>query len=102
MCCADMLLLSRDAMMTQSGRTDGIFAISAITGEGLEPLLAEITEQTKDPRSSEVLTLGFDAGRTRAWLFDAGVVTSETQTENGYRLEVFWSAIQKERFQRLE
>ncbi|MFZ3582685.1 GTPase HflX [Loktanella sp. DJP18] len=91
---------AREAMMTQSARTDGIFATSAITGEGTDALLDAITEKTKDPRTAEVLTLGFDAGRARAWLFDSGVVTSEVQTDDGYRIEVFWSAIQKERFNR--
>ena len=92
---------ARDGMMTQSARTDGIFATSAITGEGIEALLEAITEQTKDPRSAAVLELGFGDGRARAWLFDAGVVTGETQTEDGYRIEVFWSALQKARFDRL-
>ncbi len=92
---------AREAMMTQSARTDDIFATSAITGEGIEALLEAITEKTKDPRTVEVLTLGFDEGRARAWLFDAGVVTSDTQIEEGYRMEVFWSAMQKERFSRL-
>ena len=92
---------ARDGMMTQSARTDGIFAISAITGEGIDALLEAITEQTKDPRMAETLTLGFGDGRARAWLFDAGVVTSEVQTDNGYRIEVFWSALQKTRFNML-
>lgn len=92
---------ARAGLMTQSARTDDVFATSAITGEGLDALLAAITEKTRDPRMVETLTLGFDAGRERAWLFDAGVVTSEVQTEDGTRLEVFWTALQKERFSRL-
>ncbi|SEN62384.1 GTP-binding protein HflX [Loktanella fryxellensis] len=92
---------ARAGVMTQSARTDDVFATSAITGEGLDALLAAITEKTRDPRTTETLTLGFDAGRERAWLFDAGVVTSEEQTEDGTRLEVFWTALQKERFSRL-
>ncbi|MCF7700236.1 GTPase HflX [Loktanella sp. M215] len=92
---------AREGMMTQSARTDDIFATSAITGEGLDALLEAITEKTKDPRTTEVLTLGFNAGRARAWLFDAGVVTDDKQTDDGYRMEVFWTALQKERFSRL-
>ena len=92
---------AREGMMTQSARTDDIFATSAITGEGLDALLEAITEKTKDPRTTEVLTLGFDAGRARAWLFDAGVVTDDRQTDDGFRMEVFWTALQKERFSRL-
>ena len=91
----------RDGMMTQSARTEDIFATSAITGEGIEALLEAITEKTKDPRTAEVLNLGFADGKARAWLFEQGVVTADAQTEDGYSMDVFWSAIQKERFSRL-
>ena len=91
----------REGMMTQSARTEDIFATSAITGEGIEALLEAITEKTKDPRTAEVLILGFADGKARAWLFEQGVVTADAQTEDGYRMDVFWSAIQKERFSRL-
>ncbi|WP_386682108.1 GTPase HflX [Loktanella sp. R86503] len=91
----------RDGMMVQSERTEDIFATSAITGDGLDALLDAITEKTKDPRTAEVLELGFAQGKARAWLFDQGVVTADAQTDDGYRMDVFWSAIQKERFNRL-
>lgn len=92
---------ARDGLMTQSARTDDVFAISAITGDGIPALLDAISAATKDPRTAETLTLGFGDGRARAWLFDAGVVTSDTQTDDGYRMDVFWTALQKERFNRL-
>jgi GTP-binding protein HflX len=72
-----------------------------VTGEGLEALLAAIPDKLKDPRSEEDLSLAFAEGRKRAWLFEAGVVTEEVQTESGYTLTVFWTALQKERFGRL-
>lgn len=92
---------TRDAILTQAARTDDLFAVSAITGEGMAPLLAAIPDKLKDPRSEETLTLTFSQGRKRAWLFEAGIVTSEAQTETGYDLVVFWTALQKERFVRL-
>jgi GTP-binding protein HflX len=92
---------ARDAVMTQAGRMEDLFAISALTGEGLEALLAAIADKVKDPRTQEVITVGFADGKKRAWLFDAGVVTAETQTETGYNVTVLWTAIQKERFARL-
>lgn len=92
---------ARDAILTQAARTDDLFAVSAITGEGMEPLLAAIPDKLKDPRTEEKLTLEFADGRKRAWLFDAGIVTTETQTETGYQLTVFWTQLQKERFVRL-
>ena len=91
----------RDAVLTQAARTDDLFAVSALTGEGLDPLLAAIPDKLKDPRHEEKLSLKFAEGRKRAWLFEAGVVTDEVQTETGYDLTVFWTALQKERFSRL-
>ncbi|KQB98099.1 GTPase HflX [Loktanella sp. 1ANDIMAR09] len=92
---------ARDAVLTQAARMDDLYAISAVTGEGLDTLLAAIPDKLKDPRSEEKLTLTFAEGRKRAWLFDAGIVTDEVQTETGYDLTVFWTQLQKERFVRL-
>ena len=91
----------RDAVLTQAARMDDLFAVSAITGEGMDTLLAAIPDKLKDPRSEEKLTLTFAEGRKRAWLFDAGIVTHEEQTDSGYDLTVFWTQLQKERFARL-
>ena len=92
---------ARDAVLTQAARTDDLYAVSAITGEGMDELLAAIPDKLKDPRSEEHLALTFADGRKRAWLFEAGVVTEDTQTETGYAMTVFWTQLQKERFVRL-
>jgi GTP-binding protein HflX len=92
---------ARDAVLTQAARTDDLYAVSAITGEGMDRLLAAIPDKLKDPRSTEKLSLTFAQGRKRAWLFEAGIVTEEAQTETGYDLTVFWTELQKERFLRM-
>ena len=92
---------SRASVLARSARNDDVFATSAVTGEGMGDLLAAIAAKLQDPRQEEVLTLGFDAMRKRAWLFDAGVVIEETQTDDGYVIKVLWTALQKERFVRL-
>ena len=92
---------SRDAVVTKSGRTDDLFSVSAITGEGIDTLLDAVAEKVKDPRTEEVLTLSFADGRQRAWLFEQGIVLDDTQTDDGYDVKVFWTALQKERFKRL-
>ncbi|MBS1303616.1 GTPase HflX [Loktanella sp. SALINAS62] len=89
---------AHDAIVTQAQRTDGIFATSAISGEGLDALLSAISEVLKEPRKAATLSLTFAQGKQRAWLFDQGVVTSEVQTEDGYDIEVFWTELQKKRF----
>jgi GTPase len=90
-----------EGRVNQAARTDDLFAVSAITGEGMDALLAAIPEKLKDPRSEDVLTLTFAEGRKRAWLFEAGIVTDDQQTEEGYRMTVLWTALQQERFNRL-
>ena len=91
----------RDAVLNQAARMEDLFAVSAITGEGMDMLLAAIPDKLKDPRTEEQLSLSFADGKKRAWLFEAGVVTDEAQTETGYDLTVFWTQLQKERFARL-
>ena len=90
-----------DAVLARADRNEAVFATSAVTGAGMAPLLDAIALHLQDPRSEEVITLGFDAMRKRAWLFEAGVVQSEAQTEIGYEINVLWTALQKERFTRL-
>ncbi|WP_342075810.1 GTPase HflX [Yoonia sp. SS1-5] len=92
---------TRAATLTQADRREDLFAISAVTGAGLDPLLAAIPDKLKDPRHETTLHLGFAQGRARAWLFDQGVVTDEEQDEDGYQLTVFWTGLQQERFRRL-
>lgn len=91
----------RDAVVTKAARTDDLFAVSAVTGDGMAKLLDAISEKVKDPRTQEVLQLTFAQGRQRAWLFEQGIVLEETQNDMGYRLQVLWTALQKERFVRL-
>lgn len=91
----------RAAVEAQCARTDDLFAISAVTGEGMDGLLASLAEHLKDPRRAETFTLSFAEGRKRAWLFDQGIVTDEVQDENGYTISVFWTIMQKERYSRL-
>lgn len=91
----------RDAVVTKAARTDNLFAVSAVTGDGMAKLLDAISEKVKDPRTQEVLQLTFAQGRQRAWLFEQGIVLEETQNDMGYQLQVLWTALQKERFVRL-
>ena len=92
---------SRIAAQTEADRKDDLFAISAVTGNGMDDLLVSLAEHLKDPRREEVIELTFAQGRERAWLFDAGIVTNEELTEKGYTLNIFWTILQKERFTRL-
>lgn len=90
-----------DAVRTQAERTEDIFAISAITGEGLDTLLDAISLKLRPDHMIEVLTLPFSAGKARAWLFAQGVVEADLQTDEGYQMTVKWTQIQKDRYARV-
>ena len=88
----------RTALLARAERGAGVFAISALTGEGLELLLQEIAVQLRGARHEAQLHLKFEDGRKRAWLFDQDVVREETQTEDGFDLTVLWTARQAAQF----
>ncbi len=52
-------------------------------------------------RQREIVTLGFEDERRRAWLFERGLVEDEAQTDEGFRLTLSWSARDKARFETL-
>ncbi len=81
-----------------AARKDGIFALSALTGDGLPALLQGVADYLTPPRHHQDLHLEFADGRKRAWLFDEGVVEEEVQTESGFDLKVFWTERQKVSF----
>ncbi|WP_282025816.1 GTPase HflX [Limimaricola cinnabarinus] len=92
---------TREAALERAGRTENVCAVSAITGEGMEPLLDLVSEALGGAKHAEELTVAFAEGRKRAWLFEQGLVEEDTQTEEGHRMLVRWSAAQKARFERL-
>ncbi len=87
-----------DAARATAERTEGLFAISALSGEGLDSLLAAISGTLTAPRLRESVTLGHDEGRKRAWLHAQGVVEAEESGEDGVMLTVYWTEVQKARF----
>ncbi|WP_299946382.1 GTPase HflX [uncultured Ruegeria sp.] len=88
----------RDATLARAERDPAIFAISAVTGEGVEPLLSEIATMLQGARHETTLTLDFAEGNKRAWLFRQDVVRSEKQTDDGFAITVFWTDKQAARF----
>jgi len=91
----------QEAMRNSDARRSDVFAISAITGEGLDRLLAEIAQRLKPAQVTDILKLVHADGKKRAWLFKEGVVDRERQTDDGAEVTVTWTEVQKERFARL-
>ena len=92
---------ARAALAVNAEGRDRIFPISALTGEGIDDLLAAISRAFDEEKSERLLSLGFTEGRKRAWLHQEGVVQSETETEDGHRISVRWTARQEKRFREL-
>ncbi|UWQ23032.1 GTPase HflX [Jannaschia sp. W003] len=84
----------------RAGRDDAVYLASALTGEGLDAVLAEIAERLSASMVEGTVALPFAAGAARAWLHEAGVVTGERQGEEGFALRVRWTARQAEHFAR--
>nr|WP_203595233.1 GTPase HflX [Salipiger sp. PrR002] len=88
-----------DAALARAARDEGIFAVSALTGEGLHELLEAVTERLQGAAVEEDVRLGFDEGKRRAWLFGKGLVLGEEQDEEGYLLHLRWSAKDRAQFE---
>lgn len=91
-----------EALRQAAARLPRAAAISALTGEGVEELLALIAAELAEPVQEATVRLGFDEGRKRAWLFEQHLVQGETRTEEGYRLDVRWSERDRGRFESIE
>jgi len=91
----------RAATLNAAARNDDIVAVSAVTGQGMETFLTAVATHLAGVRHETTLDLTFAEGRKRAWLHEQGVVESEEQTEDGFRLSLFWSDRQKQRFEQL-
>ena len=90
-----------DAARTRAARDDAVFAISALTGEGLDQVLARIADAVQGVRHEARLHLDFAKGRQRAWLFQQDIVLDEAQTETGFDITVRWTARQEAQFRAL-
>ncbi|KUJ86082.1 GTPase HflX [Ruegeria marisrubri] len=91
----------RTAAIARADRDPKVFAISAVTGVGVQPLLEAIAEKLQGVRHEETLHLGFGDGRKRAWLFEQDVVQDENQTEDGFEITVLWTPRQQAKFAKL-
>ena len=90
-----------DAVRERCARDDAVLAISSISGEGLELLQTTVAEALQGALRTAELSLTFAEGRKRAWLFSQEVVVNETQSDEGFDIEVRWAADVEAAFQRL-
>lgn len=92
---------ARGGLVNTAERKHEVFALSAITGEGLDQLLGAVKGLLSPPRHISELDLTHSEGRKRAWLYAQGVVEAEEQGEQSTHLTVNWTDRQQEVFERL-
>ena len=80
---------------------DNVQLVSAITGQGLDALLEEITTRLEGKKTIVEFILPYSDGRKRAWLFEQGVVEQEKNIDEGVQLTVRWTPKQEKRFRDL-
>jgi GTP-binding protein HflX len=88
----------RETRLNEAARRDGVFAISAWTGDGLAPLMQAVAAAVSEPRHRTEVHLGHEEGRRRAWLYDQGVVEGERTDEDAVHLTVNWTDRQAQAF----
>jgi len=86
---------ARAALAAQS--RPGVYPVSALTGEGVDALLAAIATACDEARTTGTLVLPFSAGRLRAALHAEGVVVAEAEVGDGWQITVSWTARQERR-----
>ena len=89
---------SAEATRTRADRDHGVLALSALTGEGLEDLLAVLDKTLRETSHTSRLSLTFAQGKQRAWLFAQDLVDSESQSDTGFEMTVTWTAKQENQF----
>ena len=97
------LLATEDADYLEAihKREDDVFAISAVTGAGLTTLLEHVSEQLKGKTRQVTLNLDWAKGAAHSWLQRESVIEEERQTEDGWSLDIRWTAHQQAKFEKI-
>ena len=93
------LLPGDDARLNVAARRDDVIAVSALTGQGIDALVAAMGRALGDERRVDSVTIGHGDGRARAWAYAEGIVMAEEPADEGPRLTLSWSARQKRKFE---
>lgn len=96
---------TRAALRQTHARTEGVQAVSALSGEGMDDLMITIDRALAaaldDPTHDSVIELGHGDGRLRAWLHQQGIVIAERPTDDGAAFTLRWTTRQEASFQAL-
>ncbi len=90
-----------DSLKIQSEALPSVFAVSALTGQGIDPLLAAISVMFDEEKAEATFHLGFDEGRKRAWLHGEDLIETEEQDESGWQITLRWTERQQKQYGKL-
>ncbi|WP_118132596.1 GTPase HflX [Oceanicella sp. SM1341] len=86
------------AVRLTASRDPLVIAGSAARGDGIDDLLAEISERLAEPTTSERLHVGFGQGAALAWLHRRKLIEHQEPNENGMAVDVTWSDKHRQQF----
>ena len=94
------LLPEEDVAATEAraDRQDDVFAISALSGDGIEQVLDTIATALNAAAQSDEIVLDHADGKRRAWLYAQGVVIEEQTRDTDSVLSLSWTSKQKTQF----
>lgn len=92
---------AENSLQTIANRTANVTAMSALTGKGMSALFEAVEAGLDEPVSEDEVVIGYEQGKSRAWLFSHNLVLSEEPSESGYRLHVKWNEKQRQQFSKL-
>jgi GTP-binding protein HflX len=73
---------TREEMLEIAGRRDGVMALSALTGEGVDDLLASVAARLTEAHRRHVIELPAGDGAGAAWLHAHGEVLAQHTDDN--------------------
>ena len=88
----------KESLSNIAQRRSGVCYLSALTGEGVPTLMEKVENRILPQKVSETLLVPFELGHKKAWLHEHGVVVNEFYTDDGFKLDVMWSAQQKAKY----
>ena len=92
---------AREGLAVQASRAEGLYALSALNGEGIGPLIRAIEVQFAEETTERRMHLPYADGKRRAWLHGEGTVVAEVADDKGYQMSLRWTARQEKRFREL-
>jgi len=95
---AEALRVQSAASQVVPDNTEPPYVTSAITGEGIDPLLARIEEELSDPRTRETVKLLWKDAAAQSYLHRLGVIQDSSETDEGWQIDVEWTKRDKAQF----